>query len=417
MMNLYAWIILSALFFEFALNLAADILNLKALSPDLPAELTGFYDAATYRRSQKYTRVTTKFGIVTSTLNLGATLIFWFCGGFDALDNLVRTWRLGPTGTGLAYIGILLLLLAIFNLPFNIYKTFIIEEHFGFNKTAPRTFILDMVKELGLAIIIGSPLLAIVLAFFQYAGDQAWLYCWIISTIFILFIQFIAPTWIMPLFNKFQPLEEGELKERIMAYARSANFPLGGIFIIDSSRRSTKSNAFFTGFGKNKRIVLYDTLIERHTIEELLSILAHEIGHYKKRHILTGIIISILHMGVIFFLLSVFLTHKGLYDAFSMRHISIYAGFIFFGMLYSPVELVLSFFTNMLSRRNEYQADRFAIETTRLPEAFINALKKLSVYNLSNLTPHPFYVFLHASHPPILKRILNVKRMLVSQEA
>ncbi len=411
MMNLYAWIILSALLFEFALNLWADILNLKTLDPDLPGEFTGYYDEATYRKSQQYTRVTTKFGIVTATLDLGVMLIFWFCGGFNALDTLTRTWHLGPTGTGLAYIGILLLFLSIFNLPFNIYKTFVIEERFGFNKTTPRTFILDMVKGLGLTLVLGGPLLVIVLAFFQNAGHSAWLYCWIVATVFILFIQFIAPTWIMPLFNKFQPLEEGALKERIMTYAGSVRFPIGGIFVMDGSKRSSKSNAFFTGFGKNKRIVLFDTLIERHTVEELLTILAHEIGHYKKRHILTGMLISICHMGVIFFLLSIFLTHKGLYDAFYMKHMSIYAGFIFFGMLYAPVELILSVFMNMLSRHNEYQADRFAMETTRLTDAFINALKKLSVHNLSNLTPHPFYVFLHASHPPVLKRILRVKEI------
>ena len=302
MMNLYAWIILSALLFEFALNLLADILNLKTLNSDLPGEFTGYYDEATYRKSQQYTRATTKFGIVTATLDLGVMLIFWFCGGFNALDTLTRAWHLGPTGTGLAYIGTLLLLLSIFNLPFNIYKTFVIEERFGFNKTTPRTFILDMVKGLGLTLVLGGPLLAIVLAFFQNTGHSAWLYCWIIATVFILFIQFIAPTWIMPLFNKFQPLEEGALKERIMTYAGSVRFPIGGIFVMDGSKRSSKSNAFFTGFGKNKRIVLFDTLIEKHTIEELLTILAHEIGHYKKKHILKMTAISIMHQGVIFFL-------------------------------------------------------------------------------------------------------------------
>jgi len=408
-MNFYAWIILTALLFEFFLNLAADILNLKTLTPELPKEFTGFYDKATYRKSQEYTQVKTRFGIVTSIVQLTATLIFWFCGGFNAMDILVNSWHLNPIITGLCYIGILLLMLSLFNLPFNIYSTFVIEERFGFNKTTPRTFILDIVKELGLAALLGGPLLAGILTFFQYTGSYAWLYCWIISTAFILFVQFIAPTWIMPLFNKFQPLKEGALKNRIMEYTRSVKFPLGGIFVMDGSKRSTKSNAFFTGFGKNKRIVLYDTLIEKHTADELLSILAHEIGHYKKRHILIGMIISILHMGVIFFLISIFLTHRGLYDAFYMQRMSVYAGLIFFGMLYSPVELVLSFFMNMLSRHNEYQADRFAVETTRLTDAFVTALKKLSAHNLSNLTPHPFYVFLHASHPPVLKRISSVK--------
>jgi len=267
MMNFYAWIILSALLFEFALNLLADILNLKTLSPDLPGEFAGYYDETTYRKSQQYTRVTIKFGIITATLDLGIMLIFWFCGGFNTLDTFTRAWHLGPTGTGLAYIGILMLFLTIFNLPFKIYKTFVIEERFGFNKTTPKTFILDFVKGLGLTLVLGGPLLAVVLAFFQNAGHNAWLYCWMVSTAFILFIQFIAPTWIMPLFNKFQPLEDGELKAKIMAYAGTVHFPIGGIFVMDGSRRSSKSNAFFTGFGKNKRIVLFDTLIEQHTPE------------------------------------------------------------------------------------------------------------------------------------------------------
>jgi STE24 endopeptidase len=213
----------------------------------------------------------------------------------------------------------------------------------------------------------------------------------------------------MPLFNTFEPLPDSPLKEKIMAYAQSVNFPLSGIFVMDGSKRSTKSNAFFTGFGKNKRIALFDTLLENHTDEELLTILAHEIGHYKKRHILVGLIISIAHLGIVFFLLSIFLTHRGLYDAFFMAHMSTYAGLIFFGMLYSPIELVLSLIFNMLLRHNEREADRFAVETTGLKNAFITALKKLSAHNLSNLSPHPFQVLLHESHPPVLERIRVLK--------
>jgi STE24 endopeptidase len=410
-MNIYAIVILSALIINYVLDLVADFLNLRALRDELPDEFKDTYDAEVYRKSQEYTRVTTRFGFLTSTFDLAVTLIFWFARGFNYLDERVRSWQLGPIGTGLAYIGILLFLQMLLSLPFSIYSTFVIEERFGFNETTPTTFVTDILKGLILAIGLGGPLLAGILAFFEYAGPYAWLYCWMASAGFALFTQFIAPTWIMPLFNKFKPLEEGELKEKILSYAHSVNFPVQGIYIMDGSRRSSKSNAFFTGFGKNKRIALFDTLIANHTIPELVSILAHEIGHYKKKHILQGMILSILHMGVLFFLLSIFISHQGLFDAFYMEHRSIYAGLVFFGLLYTPVETLLSIFMQMLSRKNEYEADRFAVETTHEPEIMIQALKKLSRHNLSNLTPHPFYVFLNYSHPPILERIKALRRI------
>jgi STE24 endopeptidase len=215
----------------------------------------------------------------------------------------------------------------------------------------------------------------------------------------------------MPLFNKFIPLEEGELKEAILSYTKSTQFPLRGIFVMDGSKRSSKSNAFFTGFGKNKRVVLFDTLISKHTDGELVSVLAHEVGHFKKKHILKNIIISILHMGLVFYLLSLFLSHGGLFDAFYMNHLSVYAGLIFFSMLYSPIEMILSIVMQIFSRKNEYEADRFATETTENAENMINALKKLSRDNLSNLTPHPVYVFLNYSHPPVLERIEAIRRL------
>ncbi len=408
-MNMYAIIILSALLLEFGINLIADILNLKTLKSELPQEFDSVYDAEKYRKSQEYTRTNTRFGFVTSGFNLLILLVFWFAGGFNFLDTVVRGWHLHPIWTGLIYIGILMAIRMLLSLPFSIYAIFVIEERFGFNKTTPAVFITDLLKGLALSIVIGGPLLAGILAFFQYAGTWAWLYGWILSVIFILFIQYIAPTWIMPLFNKFTPLEEGELKERIFSYAQSVAYPLAGVFVMDGSKRSTKSNAFFSGFGKNKRIALFDTLIEKHPVKEMVAILAHEIGHYKLKHILKGMIISMLHTGVVFFLLSLFLSQKPLFDAFFMDHMSIYTGLIFFGMLYTPIELILSIFMQAFSRRHEYQADRFAASTTRDPESFIGALKTLSAHNLTNLTPHPFYVFLNYSHPPVLQRIRALK--------
>ena len=404
-MNIYGIIILTTLLFSYLLNLITNLLNLKYLKPDLPEEFEGVYDAETYRKSQEYTRVSTRFGFITSTFGILLILIFWFAGGFNYLDIIVSSWELHPILTGLVYIGILIFARSILSLPFGVYDTFVIEEKFGFNKTTVITFITDMLKGLLLSVILGGPLLAGLLFFFDYAGAQAWIYCWAATTIFSLIIQFIAPTWIMPLFNKFTPLEDGELKTEITKYADSVRFQLKGLFVIDGSRRSSKSNAFFTGFGKNKRIALFDTLIEKHTTPELVAVLAHEIGHYKKKHILKSMVISILHMGLVFYLLSLFLGNKGLFAAFYMENMSVYAGLIFFGMLYAPIEMILSIFMQVFSRKNEYEADKYASDTTGKSADLIDALKKLSVNNLSNLTPHPLYVFLNYSHPPVLQRI------------
>jgi len=298
---------------------------------------------------------------------------------------------------------------SILSLPFSIYSTFVIEEKFGFNKTTPKTFVLDLIKGVALGALLGIPLLAGILAFFIYTGDWAWLYAWVAVTLFTLLMQYIAPTWIMPLFNKFTPLEEGELKSEIEKYTQKVDFSLKGLFVIDGSKRSSKSNAFFTGFGKNKRVALYDTLIENHTVPELVAVLAHEIGHYKKKHIIKGMVISITHSAILFFLLSVFLKEQALFNAFYMENMSVYAGLIFFGMLYAPIEMLLSIFMQMSSRKHEYEADAYAVETTGNKQDMVSTLKKLSRDNLSNLTPHPWYVFLNYSHPPVLERIKAIR--------
>jgi STE24 endopeptidase len=404
-MNFIAIIILCTIGVDFILNLAADRLNLKHLRSELPRTFEGVYDPQRYRKSQQYLRVNTQFGWITSTFNLCVLLIFWFAGGFPFLDQWVRTFELGPVLSGLIYMGVLMLLKAALSLPFSVYATFVIEARFGFNKTTLQTYVMDLLKGLGLALLLGTPLLAAILAFFQYAGPNAWWYCWIGVTLYMLVVQFIAPTWIMPLFNKFTPLEEGELKAAILSYANSIDFPLENVYQMDGSRRSTKSNAFFTGFGKHKRIVLFDTLIKQHSINELVAVLAHEMGHYKKKHIRQSLILGILQTGLMLFLLSHFITYQGLFDAFYMSQQSIYAGMIFFAMLYAPIDFFIGILIQVLSRKNETAADQFAAETTKNPVAMVDALKKLSVHNLSNLTPHPFYVFLNYSHPPVLKRI------------
>ena len=410
-MNSYAVIILAALLVGFLLDIVSEIMNLRALSPELPEEFKELYGAEEYARSQEYTRVKTRFGFITGIFSLILMLLFWFLGAFNLLDLWVRQLGIGAIWTGLIYIAALVLGKTVISLPFSIYSTFVIEERFGFNRTRPATFVLDLLKGLALAAVLGGPLMAAILAFFQFAGSPAWLYCWLLVTAFMIFMQFVAPTWIMPLFNKFTPLEEGELKGSIMDYARSVNFSLENIFVMDGSKRSSKSNAFFSGFGRHKRIALFDTLIAKHTVAELTAILAHEIGHYQKKHILQGMVIGVLHSGVMFFLLSIFISSQGLFEAFYMENISVYAGLIFFSLLYTPIEMVLSVFMNMLSRKNEYEADRFAVETNQDSENMILALKKLSVHNLANLTPDPFYVFLNYSHPPLLERIRAIRSL------
>jgi len=408
-MNLIALIILLAVIFDFILNGIADYLNLKNLRSDLPDAFQGVYDPERYRRSQQYLKVNTRFGWVTGTFNVILILVFWFGKGFPLLDEWVRSFNYGPLITGLIYMGILIAFKALLSLPFSIYGTFVIEERFGFNQTTWPTFLMDMAKGVFLAILLGTPLLAGVLAFFEYAGSNAWWYCWVAVTLYMLGVQFIAPTWIMPLFNKFTPLEDGELKSAILNYAGSINFPIENVYVMDGSRRSSKSNAFFTGFGRHRRIVLFDTLIKQHTVGELLAVLAHEMGHYKKKHILQSMGLGILQMGLMLYLLSVFISYQGLFDAFYMPHKSVYAGLIFFGMLFSPLGFFIGIFMQMLSRRNETEADRFSVETTGDPGAMAAALKKLSMHNLSNLLPHPLYVFLNYSHPPVLERIKAIQ--------
>lgn len=403
--TVYTAVILGALLVEYALQLATDLLNVRALDPRLPAEFRDVYDPERYRRSQQYTRVRTRFGILVATLELAALLGLWFAGGFGWLDDRVRTTGAGPIVRGLLFIGALVVARALLALPFRIWSTFVIETRFGFNRTTPRTFVADLVKGAALGIVLGAPLLAAILWFFEAAGRFAWLWAWLATAVFVVVVQFIAPTWIMPLFNRFTPLRDGALREAILAYARAVGFPLEGVFVIDGSRRSTKANAFFTGFGRHKRIALFDTLIGTLALRELVAVVAHEIGHYKRRHVLTGLVLAIAQAGVVFFLLSRFLDAHGLYRAFFVARPSVYAGLVFFALLYTPLDLVLSVLGNALSRRHEYQADAFAAETTGDGAQLADGLKRLSADSLSNLTPHRLQVVMHHSHPPVLERI------------
>ena len=409
-MNEFALIILVAIVGEYALSALSSVLNLRALSPALPAEFGGVFEGERYARSQEYTRTRTRFGLVRGAVSLAVVLAWWQAGGFEWLDQLLRGLGYGSIVTGLLYIGALGLASTVLGLPFRIYSTFVIEQRFGFNRTTPATFAADLAKGLALTLVLGGLLLGAVLVFFEWTGALAWLWCWLAATVFLLVFQFVAPTWIMPLFNTFTPLESGTLREAILDYARRADFPVRDIFVVDGSRRSSKANAFFTGIGRNKRIGLFDTLVRDYGVGELVAVVAHEVGHYKKGHVTQGLALQIGYLGALFFILSLVLRQEGLFAAFYMSEMSIYAGLVFFGLLFTPVELLLSLLVNAVSRKNEFQADAFAAGTTGSGEPLIAALKKLSADSLTNLTPHPLHVFLHYSHPPVLQRIEALRR-------
>lgn len=410
MSEFFLFFILGILIFEYGLGLITGFLNLKSLNPALPEEFSGIYDQQKYLQSQNYARENIRFSFISSSLTILIMIAFILLGGFNYADQIARSFALGSILTGLIFIGLLMLASTFLSLPFDLYATFVLEEKYGFNQTTLKTFITDLVKNVFLMAILGGVILSGILWFFEIAGFYAWLYSWLGVILFSLFMQFLAPVLIMPLFNKFTPLPEGDLKNSILSYAQKHDFKIKGIFTMDGSKRSTKLNAYFTGFGKYKRIVFFDTLIDKLNTEEIVAVLAHEMGHYKLKHILKSALLSIFSSGAMFFLLSLFLNNKDLFLAFKMEHVSIYASLLFFMFLYSPINMLLDIAGNWFSRRNEYQADDFSKKTTQNPAALISALKKLSLFNLSNLTPHPFHVFLNYSHPPVLERILQLKK-------
>ncbi|MEZ4566355.1 MAG: M48 family metallopeptidase [Desulfobacterales bacterium] len=406
-MNLIGIIILCAVIADFLLHFIADCLNLGKLDRHLPQIFAGWYDEERYAKSQEYLRVNTRFEWVAGLSNMGLFLLLWWGRGFPVIDQWVRSVSHVPVISGILYIGVLFSENGRCAPVFHVF-TFNIEERFRVQQHHMVVFITDRIKQLVLAALIGGPLLAGVLAFFEYAGDHAWLYCWVVVVGFMIFMQFAVPAWIMPLFNKFKPLEAGELKTAIMNYARSIDFPIKKIFIMDGSRRSGKSNAFFSGFGRHKRIVLYDTLVKNHAPDELVAVLAHEMGHYKKNHVLWMLLAGIVQTGVMLYLLSLFISSPLLFEAFYMETTSVYAGLVFFGILFAPIEFFMGIAMQYFSRKNEYAADRFAVETTGKPGAFCPCPQKTcSSQPAPSLTPHPC-VILNYSHPPVLQRLANL---------
>ena len=407
--NFMSVIILLGVFVLWKLEFAATLLNLKAFPTAVPQPLRGLMDEAKLDQARAYLRVNARFGILQSTVSLVVLLVFWSIGGFAWLDELAHTFTPSRLVAGLIFLSALLLGQSLVSLPFAIYDTFVIEEKFGFNRSTPATFIKDRLKGIALAAVIGLPLMAAVLWIFGNVA-HAWLWAWLVVTSFQLVLTYLAPSLIMPLFNKFTPMPDGELKQAIEALGVKCGFPLTGVFVMDGSKRSTKANAFFTGLGKRKKIALFDTLVDKSSKPELLGVLAHEIGHFRCGHIKQRLAVGILQTAVIFYLLGLATDPDGkfarlLFDAFGVKEISPHVGLVLFSILLEPVSKALGVLANAWSRRHEFEADAYAANVTGDGAALGEALKKMSADHLSHPSPAPLRVWLDYSHPPLVERL------------
>jgi len=373
-------------------------------SDSLPEKLKGICDEEEYRKTQLYQKENNRLSLWSSSINLVVILIMIIAGGFAVVDNLARTLSANSVIISLVFFGIIAFASDIINIPFGYYDTFVIEKKYGFNTMTIRTFITDHIKSWFIALLVGIPVLGLITWFYYKTGKNFWWYAWGLITVFSVFINLFYSELIVPLFNKQTPLPEGSLRTMIETFSQKTGFRLKNIYIIDGSKRSTKANAYFSGFGPKKRIVLYDTLQKELSEEEIVAVLAHEIGHYKKKHVLLNLIFSILITGIMLFLLSIVINSPSFSQALGSQNTSFHLGLIVFGILYSPLSLIIGLLTNYISRKNEFAADKFVRDNFR-PEVLGEALKKLSVKNLSNMIPHPAYVFFHYSHPPLLQRL------------
>ncbi len=407
--NILFFIIIAIIVISFIVDKIIDDLNAKHFNDKLPKEVADVYEETEYLKSQNYKKINFKFSNLTSLFSIVLTLSFFFFDGFEFVDNYARSFSENSIIIALLFFGIIMIGSDIITTPFSYYKTFVIEEKFGFNKSTKKIFLLDKIKGLLMMIIIGGLVLSLIVWFYEFAGKDFWIYAWGLVSVFMVFMNLFYSTLIVPLFNKQTPLEEGELKSEIEKFASKVDFKLDNIFVIDGSKRSTKANAYFAGFGRTKRIVLYDTLINDLSTEEIVAVLAHEVGHYKRKHTIFNLISSILLTGVTLFVLSLFIDNQLLSQALGVDQPSFHIGLIAFGVLYSPISEITGLLMNIVSRKFEYQADDYAKEhygSTPL----ITSLKKLSKNSLSNLTPHKIYVFMHYSHPTLKERIVNLMK-------
>lgn len=397
-------IIISIVVVSYVFDQLLDYINLKAQRTDIPKEVEAFYEKEKYLKSLAYHKELTHFSFLTSGFSFALSVLMLYFGGFGLVDGWLRPYITNDILLTLSFFGILTVASDILTIPFQLYTTFVIEEKYGFNKTTVKLFITDKLKGYALGAIIGGTLLTVLLYLIQTIGPNFWIWFSIIAAAFILFVNMFYTSLILPLFNKLTPLPDGELKTAIEAFAKKVSFPLDNIFIIDGSKRSKKANAFFSGIGKKKKIVLYDTLISNHTTEELVAVLAHEVGHFKRKHIIWGYVLSVVQIVFTLFVLSLMIFNENVSLALGGTQLAMHLNLLAFGILFSPISGITGLFMHLLSRKNEFEADAYAKETFD-GTALSNALKKLSVDNLSDLYPHPAYVFFHYSHPPLLKRL------------
>lgn len=403
------YILIAILIINFTVDKILDFLNTKHFDDAIPSELEDVYEKEEYEKSQAYKKTNAKFSNLTGFFSLVLTLAFFFLDGFQFVDEIARNYSTNSIVIALIFFGIIMLSSDIITTPFSYYKTFVIEEKFGFNKTTKKTFIIDKIKGLLMTIVLGGGILALIVWFYQFSGNNFWIYAWALVAVFSVFMNLFYAKLIVPLFNKQTRLEDGELKTAIEKYATKVGFTLKNVFVIDGSKRSTKANAYFSGFGSQKRITLYDTLINDLETDEIVAVLAHEVGHYKRKHIIFNLLSSILLTGFTFWILSLFVSLPIFSEALNVSIPSFHIGLIVFGILYSPISEITGLLMNIVSRKFEYQADNYAKETFAA-KPLITSLKKLSKNSLSNLTPHKAYVFMHYSHPTLLKRVQNLNK-------
>lgn len=403
------YIIIGILVLNFLWDKYLDYLNAQRFDDPIPKSLKDVYDTERYLKSQDYKHEKYRFSWITGTVSIITTLLFFFLDGFAWVDGWARSLSSNEIVIGLLFFGIIMGASSILGLPFSYYSTFVIEEKYGFNKTNLKTFVLDKLKGMFMAVLLGGGLYTLIAWLYQVMGANFWLYAWLVVTVFSVFLNMFYARLIVPLFNKQTPLESGSLRNQIEDYASKVGFELKNIFVIDGSKRSTKANAYFSGFGREKRITLYDTLIHDLEEDEIVAVLAHEVGHYKRHHIIYNLVMSIISTGFLLWLFSLFVGQPIFSEALGVQQPSFHIGLVAFGVLYTPISEIIGLFMNQLSRAFEYQADDFAKQTFA-SKPLMEALKKLSKNNLSNLTPHPLYVWYHYSHPPLLQRFRALKK-------
>ena len=404
MYNTVFWLIIAFVVIEFLIERTISRLNASWFGKPIPSILAGVFNEEKYQKQQAYSMTNYKFGVFSSSFSVMLSLVALSLGLYGWLDEWLRQWLTNEVWLCLAFFGVIMVVNVLIDLPFDYYRTFVIEEKFGFNKATKGVFFGDQIKNLLLSAVMGGVILGLITLIYTLIPTYFWLIAWGVVSAFSLFMTMFYSEWIVPIFNKQTPLEAGELRDAIEGFAIEAGFELTNIYVIDGSKRSTKANAYFSGLGAKKRIVLYDTLIKELTTQQIVAVLAHEIGHYKHKHTRSMITVSLLSNLLMFALLGYFVASPALSIAMGGQLPSFHLGIMAFGILYSPISTLLGLAINSLSRRNEYQADAYAA-SFGLGNDLIGALKKLSSTALSNLQPHPAFVFVHYSHPTLLQRV------------